>query len=190
MPMRWTALTLMVLTGAACRQAPTPAEVPTPVPTITTQSFGTLPDGAAIDLYTLANRHGVEVRIINSGGTIVSIRTPDRQGTLGDIVLGFDDLKGYLGNTAFFGVIVGRYGNRIAKGRFTLDGATYTLATNNGENHLHGGVRGFDKAVWTGTVVTMSTGPALRLTYTSRDGEEGYPGTLTATVVYALSEQD
>jgi aldose 1-epimerase len=184
------ALAATMTTMTACRPAPAPppaaAEPAMSTPVLTRENFGTMPNGDAVDLYTFKNGH-IEVRITNLGATITSIRTPDRNGQLGDIVLGFDDLKGYLGNTPYFGVVVGRYGNRIAKGQFSLDGHKYTLAKNNGENHLHGGVSGFDKKVWAPRVLESATGPSLQLTYVSKDGEEGYPGTLTATVVYTLT---
>jgi aldose 1-epimerase len=175
--------------GMACSQAP-PAEPAMKPPTLSRQPFGTMPDGTAVELFTFTNARGVEVRIANLGATIVSIRTPDRTGRSGDIVLGFDTFDGYLKNTPFFGVVVGRYGNRIARGQFVLDGVTYTLAKNNGDNHLHGGVKGFDKAVWTPRIDEGPAGPSLHLEYVSRDGEEGYPGTMTATVVYTLTNRD
>jgi aldose 1-epimerase len=143
-----------------------------------------------VDLYTLTNARGIQVRITNYGATVVSITTPDRSGTLGDIVLGFDTFDRYKTNGSFLGVVVGRYGNRIARGRFSLDGTEYTLATNNGPNHLHGGLRGFDKVVWTARAVDTAEGPSVQLEYLSRDGEEGYPGNLSATVVYTLTDQD
>jgi aldose 1-epimerase len=146
-----------------------------------------MPDGTAVDLFTLTNANGVEVRISTLGAAIVSIRTPDREGRSGDIVLGFDAFEGYLRNDPFFGVVVGRYANRIAKGRFTLDGATYTLATNNGPNHLHGGVRGFDKVVWRAQQADSADGASVSLEYLSADGEEGYPGNLSVRVVYTLT---
>jgi aldose 1-epimerase len=143
-----------------------------------------------VDLYTLTNAHGIEVRITNYGATVVSIQTPDRNGAMADIVLGFDDFERYKTNTSFLGVVVGRYGNRIAKGRFSLDGMEYTLATNNGPNHLHGGLKGFDKAVWTARSVETADGPSVELEYLSKDGEEGYPGNLSAKVVYTLTGDD
>ncbi|SDK20907.1 aldose 1-epimerase [Catalinimonas alkaloidigena] len=147
--------------------------------------FGTLPGGMPIDLYTLTNANGVRVSITNYGGIVTSLLTPDRDGRLGDVVLGFDRLDGYLqDNVPYFGAIIGRYGNRIARGTFTLNGQTYTLAVNNGPNHLHGGTQGFDKVVWQAEEVADQV---LKLTYTSPDGEEGYPGTLQVTVVYTLT---
>jgi aldose 1-epimerase len=186
-------LGMSLLTVAACRQQaapPPPAEPMTRTPTLTRHPFGTMPDGAAVELFTFTNGHGVEVRIMNLGATVVSIKTPDRQGQPGDVVLGFDSLDGYLHNSPFFGVVVGRYGNRIARGRFTLDGHVYTLAKNDGENHLHGGLKGFDKAVWTADIVDAAGVPSLTLQYVSKDGEEGYPGTLTATVTYTLMDDN
>src|SRR5215213_8470293 len=150
---------------------------------ITVSSFGRLPDGGDVPLFTLTNADGLEVRLTAYGAIVVSIRTPDRAGHFDDVVLGCDDLDGYLTRSRYFGAVVGRYGNRIAKGRFTLDGTAYQLATNNGPNHLHGGVRGFDKVVWTPAELLGGDGdPSVALTYTSRAGEEGYPGTLTARV--------
>jgi aldose 1-epimerase len=156
-------------------------------PSVERQTFGTLPDGTSVDLFTLANSNGVEVAVATYGATIVSIRTPDRNGRLGDIVHGFESLEGYRHDPPYFGAIVGRYANRIARGRFSLDGAIHTLATNDGPNHLHGGIKGFDKAVWTPRVVDRPGEAAVELQYFSRDGEEGYPGNLNVTVVYALT---
>jgi aldose 1-epimerase len=195
---RWPSAALVLgmslMAVAACRQQaappPPPVEPMTHPPTLTRQPFGTMPDGTAVELFTFTNGHGVEVRIMSLGATVVSIKTPDRQGQLGDVVLGYDTFDGYLHNTSFFGVVVGRYGNRIAKGRFTLDGHAYTLATNDGENHLHGGLKGFDKAVWTPEIVDAAGVPSLKLQYVSTDGEEGYPGTLTATVTYTLTDDN
>jgi aldose 1-epimerase len=153
-------------------------------------SFGHLPDGTEIELFTLTNGKGLRVRIMTYGATVVSLETPDRAGRTADIVLGFDTLEGYLGVNPYFGSIVGRYANRIAKGRFSLDGITYKLATNNGENHLHGGIRGFDKVVWKAEPVREIGSVGVRLGYLSRDGEEGYPGNLSVTVVYTLTEAD
>jgi aldose 1-epimerase len=152
--------------------------------------FGQLPDGTAVESFTLRNAHGIEVKAITYGGIIVSLRVPDRAGKLEDVVLGYDDLAGYLRQSPYFGAIVGRYGNRIAKGRFTLDGKTYTLATNNGPNHLHGGVKGFDKVVWKGEPASTGDAASVTFRYTSTDGEEGYPGTLSARVTYTLTDRD
>src|SRR5919199_1011221 len=150
--------------------------------------FGRTADGQAVDIYTLTNRRGAEARVITYGGAVVSLKVPDRRGRLGDVVLGFDRIEDYQRQTSYIGALIGRYGNRIARGRFTLNGKEYTLATNNGENHLHGGVRGFDKVIWTARPVAARSGQALELTYLSRDGEEGYPGNLSVRVVYTLTD--
>jgi aldose 1-epimerase len=148
------------------------------------RSFGQTADGQNVDLYTLTNSNGMEADISTYGAIVVSLKTPDRNGKFADVVLGFDDLKGYLGASTYFGAVVGRYGNRIAKGKFSLDGKEYTLARNNGENSLHGGLKGFDKQVWKAREV----GPeSLELSYLSKDGEEGYPGNLSVTVTYTLT---
>ncbi len=160
------------------------------MPSVTREEFGRLPDGTRVDLFTLANGTGMEVRAIEYGGVIVSLEVPDREGNLGDVVLGFDSLQGYLNDPPYFGAIVGRYGNRIADGRFTLDGRDYRLATNNGPNHLHGGNRGFDKVLWHGEEFRKIDSAGVILTYTSPDGEEGYPGTLSARVTYTLTSEN
>ena len=152
---------------------------------VTKESFGKMPDGTPVDIYTLKGDN-IEARITTYGGRIVSLRVPDRKGQMGDIVLGFDSLQGYLGNEPFFGALIGRYGNRIAKGHFTLDGKTYSLPINDGPNSLHGGNVGFDKVVWTGKAIENG----LELTYLSKDGDQGYPGNLTATVRYTLMGND
>lgn len=157
-------------------------------PTMMKETYGKLPDGTAVDLYTLANRSGMEVKITNYGGIIVSIKTPDRNGRMGDVVLGYDNLDGYVTKNPFFGCLVGRYGNRIGKARFSLSGVEYKLASNNGQNHLHGGLKGFDKQVWQARALDDATG--LELKYLSRDGEEGYPGNLSVTVTYTLSDDN
>jgi len=152
--------------------------------------FGKTKDGEAVDLYVLSNANGMEVAITNHGGTVVSIKAPDRNGKFADVVLGFDNFDGYLNNTPFFGALVGRYGNRIANGLFTLDGHEYHLAQNDGRNTLHGGLKGFDKRVWSAKDVSKTGVPAIELTYVSKDGEEGYPGDLTATVTYTLTARN
>jgi aldose 1-epimerase len=160
-------------------------------PGVTRASFGQLPDGRAVELFTLTNARGVEARVTNYGATITVLRTPDRAGRLDDIVLGYDDLAGYLtAANPYFGTVVGRYGNRIAAGRFTLDGATYQLARNNGPNSLHGGLRGFDKRLWTAEPFERPDGVGVVLRYTSAAGEEGFPGTLQTRVTYTLTAQD
>lgn len=154
---------------------------------MTKQNWGATPQGERVDLFTLRNSKGLETTITNYGGRIVTLKAPDRDGHFADIVLGFDDLPQYLQKNPFFGALVGRYANRIANGQFQLDGHTYKLAKNNGENTLHGGLLGFDKKVWQ---AEEASGPSLRLTYISKDGEEGFPGTLTTTVTYTLTEEN
>jgi aldose 1-epimerase len=181
----------MVLTGCA----PTPPSEPIASSkkgnsNVQKQAFGNMPDGAGVELYTLTNSKGMHAGIITYGGAVVSLTAPDRTGNYADVVLGFDDLKGYLDHTAFFGALIGRYGNRIGRGQFQIAGKTYTLAKNNGENSLHGGIKGFDKRLWTAAESQSADGPALELTYTSADGEEGFPGTLAAKVVYTLTNNN
>ena len=154
------------------------------------EPFGVTPEGDSVRIYTLRNDDGMEARVTNYGGIILSLLVPDREGGLEDVVLGFDDLDGYLSGHPYFGAIIGRYGNRIAGGRFTLDGQTHELARNNGPNHLHGGVRGFDKVVWTGEPFQNEDGVGVVFTYTSPDGEEGYPGTLQTQVTYTLTDDN
>jgi aldose 1-epimerase len=148
------------------------------------------PAGPSAELFTLTNAHGIEVRLTNYGGIITSLKTPDRSGRFADIVLGYDSLSGYLRDTPYFGAIVGRFGNRIARGRFTLDGTTYRLAINNGPNSLHGGLRGFDKVVWNAEPFRNQQGVGVALDYTSADMEEGYPGTLRSRVTYTLTDDN
>src|SRR5690242_6882217 len=158
---------------------------------ITHKPFGKTTDGQSVDIYTLKNRSGMEARITNYGGIVVSLTAPDRNGKFADVVLGYNDLDTYMKPPfPYFGAIIGRYGNRIAKGRFTLNGVEYKLAINNGENSLHGGLKGFDKVVWTASERKTATGPALALSYLSKDGEEGYPGNLRTTVVYTLTNNN
>jgi len=151
------------------------------------QSFGKTEDGQPVDLYILTNKNGVEAAITNYGGTVVSLKVADRNGKFEDVVLGYDNLDGYATGKAYIGATVGRYANRIAHATFTLDGTTYTLAKNDGDNHLHGG---FNKRVWTAKDVSSSAAQALELTYLSRDGEEGFPGNLPVKVVYTLTDQN
>jgi aldose 1-epimerase len=154
------------------------------------QAFGKLPDGTPVDLYTLTNANGIEMKVITYGGIVVSLKTPDRNGKLADIVLGYDNLQGYLDKTPYFGALIGRYGNRIGKAQFTLGGKVYQLPKNDGDNTLHGGNRGFDKVVWTAKPLKVEDGAALELTYLSKDGEEGFPGNLSVRVVYTLNNKD
>lgn len=153
---------------------------------IVRKPFGKTKDGIPVELYTLTNAAGMKAAITTYGGIVVSLTAPDRNGTFDDVVLGFDTLEGYLAGHPYFGAIVGRYGNRIAGGKFTLDGHHYRLAQNNHENHLHGGLKGFDKAVWKAGGTLTPEGPSLVLTHTSPDGDEGYPGNLSVQVTYTL----
>jgi aldose 1-epimerase len=150
-------------------------------------AFGKLSDGTAVELFTLKNAHGLVARITNYGTIITELHVPDRHGNLGDVVLGFDNLAQYLQGHPCFGCTVGRVANRIARGRFVLEGKTYTLAINNGPNHLHGGLKGFDKVLWRATPLA---GAAVKFAYTSPDGEEGYPGTLAVEVTICLTDAD
>ena len=154
---------------------------------ISKEPFGRTQDGTPVDRYTLTNRHGMRLRILTYGGILQTIDVPDRRGRIGNVALGFAGLDDYLTRNPFFGALIGRYGNRIAKGMFTLDGVTYHLPINNDPNSLHGGDQGFDKRVWTVTGTSNGDEPALRLRYVSPDGEEGYPGTLTTDVTYTLT---
>ena len=179
-------LSLLALCAAAALSLAAPAGAKGRVKR---EDFGTV-EGRRVDVYTLTNRRGSEARVITYGATVVSLRVPDRRGRLADVVLGFDDLRGYLEQTFYVGSVIGRYANRIAGGRFTLDGREYRLATNNGPNHLHGGIKGFDKVVWAARPLRARGGAAVELTYLSKDGEEGYPGNLRARVVYTLTDAD
>lgn len=143
-----------------------------------------------MDRYTLTNKNGVEMQVMNYGGIITSLRVPDKNGVVEDVVLGYDSLSGYLKTTPYFGAIVGRYGNRIANGKFKLDGKTYTLAQNNNGQSLHGGIKGFDKVYWSIEETTSAEGPSVKLKYTSKDMEEGYPGNLAVEVVYTLTNDN
>jgi aldose 1-epimerase len=163
--------------------------------TITKADFGITPDGKLVEIYTLKNDAGAEARIMTYGGIVQSLKMPDKNGTLADVVLGFDTLDGYtsasyLKGCPYFGALIGRYGNRIGGAKFTLEGQTYTLATNNNGNMLHGGWKGFDKVVWTARPMPTTHGPALILTYFSKDGEEGFPGNLEVTAIYTLTDKN
>ena len=176
--------------GGAGDSAKTSSEAPKTQPKMTKSSFGKLPDGTPVELYTLTNKTGIELGVMTYGAIVTKIKTPDRKRNFEDIVLGFDNLEGYLSPNPYFGAVVGRYGNRIAKGRFTLDGKAYKLAVNNGANSLHGGLKGFDKVVWTARDASTPEAPAVELTYLSKDGEEGYPGNLTVKVKYTLNDEN
>lgn len=171
--------------GTRTQDAPAAREA-----TVTRERFGMTPDGDSVELFTLTNANGVALRAMTYGGIIVSLTVPDRDGTPGDIVLGYDSLAGYLRSSPYFGAIVGRYANRIARGTFTLDGTTHHLAINNPPNALHGGLRGFDKVVWEGEPFSDARGAGVILRHTSPDGDEGYPGTVTVQVTYTLTDSN
>ena len=178
-----------LLAGASCSRREPPAEAGKGSE-VRVESFGSLPSGQPVQLFTLTNPNGVEARITDYGGIVVSLKVPDRDGRFDDVVLGFDDLEGYVAAGSYYGAIIGRYGNRIAGGEFILDGETYSLAINNGENHLHGGLRGFDKVVWEAEPFRGGEGQGLVLRYVSDDGEEGYPGTLRVKTTYLLGDDN
>jgi aldose 1-epimerase len=154
------------------------------------QAFGILPNGQSVDLFVLTNTNGMSAQIMNYGATLVSLSVPDRNGNVADITLGCDSIQGYMTASPYFGSTVGRYANRIAKGKFTLDGIEYTLATNNGENHLHGGIEGFDKVLWQTEPLRQEDAVGVKFVYFSKDGEEGYPGNLACRVTYMLTDSD
>jgi aldose 1-epimerase len=201
-------LASLLLATAACNQHPTASENTTSAPPMATDStqaqaaarplatsYGKTKEGAEVQLFTLQNSHGVKATITNYGGTLTSLLVPDKNGKLGDVVLGFDSLAGYtsdefLKENPYFGALIGRYGNRIAKGKFALDDQQYSLPINNAPNSLHGGTLGFNRRVWTATPGTSPEGPTLTLSYLSKDGEEGYPGNLKVQVVYTLTNAD
>ena len=158
---------------------------------ITKADYGSLPDGTSVEGYTLVNRNGLTARLITRGATLIQMHTPDRDGILTDITLGYDTLEGWLGpGNPYMGCTVGRYANRLAKGRFTLDGKEYTVATNHGPNALHGGTLGFDKAIWQAEPRSSGDGPSIQFSHVSPDGDEGYPGTLRVEVIYTLTDRN
>lgn len=161
---------------------------------VSTESYGKLPDGHEVKLFTITNGNGMIAKVVQYGATLVSLEVPDRDGTISDVTHGYDDLEGWLANTSYFGATVGRYGNRIAHGKFSLDGKDYTLATNNEPGgipcHLHGGTIGFDKVLWSGETFDTPDSSGVALTYVSKDGEEGYPGTLTTVITYSLTNDN
>lgn len=181
-------LLIAVACGTATQQENNQSE--TSAMQITQTSYGTTEDGTPVDLFTLENENGIEMKVTNYGGIITELKVPDKNGNLGDVVLGFDSLNTYIESNPFFGALVGRYGNRIANGKFTLDGEEYTLVQNNGPNHLHGGTKGFDKVVWEAETAETEDGPQLKLSYLSPHMEEGYPGTLEVEVIYTLTNED
>jgi aldose 1-epimerase len=157
---------------------------------VTRELFGQLPDSSEAYLFTLVNPNGVIMKVTNYGGIITSLLVPDRKGHLADVVLGYDRLSDYLKASPYFGAIVGRYANRIARGTFTIDSTTYHLACNDGENHLHGGIKGFDKVLWEPQEFNDASGVGVKLHYLSNDDEEGYPGYLDVTVTYTLTDDN
>jgi aldose 1-epimerase len=179
---------VLPLLAAACLAGPAAADKPQPG--VAKKPFGKTADGTPVDLYVLTNSNGMVAKIMSYGVTVTELHVPDAAGKVEDVVLGFDDLDGYLKGHPFFGCIAGRVANRIAKGRFTLDGKEYKLAVNNGPNSLHGGKKGFDKVVWTGEAHRLTEAAAVRFSYLSPDGEEGYPGNLKVTVTYTLTDQN
>ncbi len=182
----------LIATAVACGGSNTP-ERPAAPPVVekkasaTSAPFGEVPNGPALTIYTLTNANGMEVRTIPYGAIIVSIRVPDKAGKFDDVVLGFDRIDGYTGTHPYFGAVVGRYGNRIAKATFTLDGQTYALAANNGPNSLHGGMKGFDKKLWTAELFDRDGNVGVVYSVVSPDGDEGYPGNLKVQVTYTLT---
>ena len=182
--------TLAALTGLGALCLIGCAAMPEAKVNISHAPFGKAPDGTPVQLYTLRNARGAEAQICNYGGIVTSLKVADKSGKFSDVVLGFDNLDSYIKQSPHFGCLVGRYGNRIAKAKFTLNGKEYKLAVNNGPNSLHGGLKGFDKVVWDAKIVVGAAGPVLKLTYTSKDGEEGFPGNLKVTAVYTLTEDN
>jgi aldose 1-epimerase len=189
-------LAASVFVVAGCgKQASTPAPAAATPPiahttAIARKPFGMLPDGTAVELFTLKNPAGMEVQITNYGGIVTSLKVPDRGGKFDDVVLGYDTLDGYLKSTPYFGAIVGRYANRIGKAQFPLDGKTYQLAANNGPNTLHGGLKGFDKAAWQADTFERAGEAGLVLTHVSPDGEEGFPGAVSLKITYTLTDKN
>jgi aldose 1-epimerase len=182
------AFAALTTVAAGCGREDSSMPAPPPQMRVTKVPFDRTPDGQLVEIITLRSPSGVEMTVLTYGGIISTLKTPDRSGALDDIVLGFDKLESYIKDSPYFGCLIGRYGNRIAKGKFTLDGTPYTLATNNDTNHLHGGIKGWDKVIWAPEPFQNATGSGVVLTYTSKDGEEGYPGTVKATVTYTLTD--
>ena len=176
-----TSLLILVVLFTSCRKQES---------FMTKQSYGRTPVGTEVSLYALVNKNGMEARITNYGGIVVSLLVKDRNGNPANVVLGYDSLASYVKDTPYFGSLIGRYGNRIGKGKFQLGGVTYTLVANNGVNHLHGGLKGFDKVVWSVDEKASVPGESLVLTYLSKDGEEGYPGNLSVRVVYSVTSDN
>ena len=183
---RWMAVT--ILTGALLMTTLAPSGATPQHSSTTKKPFGKTPDGQPVDLFVLTNKGGAEATITNYGGAVVAVKVPDRNGKLADVVLGYDTLDGYVNDKAYFGALVGRYGNRIAHAQFVLHGKTYTLAKNNGDNSLHGGIKGFNKALWAAKTLSAKDDQSLELSYLSKDGEEGFPGNLKVTVTYTWTD--
>ena len=181
---RTGAVGVLLLALVACSSSPVEPGAPG-MRSLAASEFGSV-DGQAVKLFTLTNNSGAEVAIAEYGGIVVSLKVPDRDGNLGDVVLGFEDLDSYIADTPYFGAITGRYANRIAGGRFEIDGIAYELPVNNGPNSLHGGIKGFDKVIWHGEAT--ESGDGVTFTYVSADGEEGYPGTLESKVTYSWTD--
>ncbi len=185
-----TFIVLLALGFSVLLMAETDATAGVPAGSIEKEDFGSLQDGTKVRIYTLVNKNGVTARLMNYGANLISVYVPDKDGKMEDVTLGYDSLKEYLTDIGYYGAIVGRIGNRTAKGKFTLDGVEYSLAVNDGENHLHGGLKGFDKVVWKAQDMQTDDGPAVKFTYLSKDGEEGYPGNMNVTVIYTLTHND
>src|SRR5438094_4226294 len=185
---RW--MTLIILTGALLMTTLAQTGATPQLGSTTKKSFGKTPDGQPVDLYVFTNKSGAEASITNYGGALVSLKMPDRNGKVADILLGYDNADGYAADKSYFGALVGRYGNRIGHAQFVLDGNTYTLAKNNGDNTPHGGVKGFNKALWTAKTLPAKDGQSLELSYLSKDGEEGFPGNLKVSVIYTLTDDN
>ncbi len=185
-------LPVLILGLSACDRPPAPQSAPATVvaATVTHAPYGTLPDGTVVEAFTLSNAAGMTVKAITYGAIVTSVTVPDRNGKADDVVLGFDSLDDYLKGTAYFGAVIGRYGNRIGGAKFELDGQTYKLAANNGPNSLHGGLKGFDKVVWKGESFERDGSVGVVFAYTSADGEEGFPGALTTQVTYTLTAEN
>lgn len=189
----WVVLSAIALTVLS--SCSTPKEEPESATGVSEMSvdvkpFGLMPDGRKVRIYSLRNSSGMSAKIMNYGAIVVSLKAPDRDGKMEDVVLGYESLEDYVKKGNYFGAIVGRYGNRIGNGTFSLDGVTYRLAKNNGKNHLHGGAKGYDKVVWNDTPIRRKDGVGVKLTYLSKDGEEGYPGNLSVTVTYLLTNRN
>lgn len=193
---RWLACVVLATALLGCSKAPSAPTKPPPTPqeksknTISKAAFGTLPDGTAVDLFTMVNANGMEVRASNYGGIITALLVPDGSGKTTDVTLGLKTFDDYVKNPPYFGAIIGRYGNRIAKGQFKIDDQTYKLPKNDGPNTLHGGLKGFDKVVWQAEPFEKEDSVGVIFTYTSKDGEEGFPGNLQTRVTYTLTDKN